>query len=61
MKDRLIAIAIILVIVTLIACQRATIVENSSHLAPVETEFCLTSGARTAEAVIPAWWDGVLR
>ena len=61
MRDKLIAVAIILVIVALIACQRATIVENSSRLASIETEFCLTSGARTAEAVIPAWWDGVLR
>ena len=61
MRDRLIAVAIILVIVALIACQRATIVENSTHLAPVATKFYHVAGSRTAEAAIPAWWDGVLR
>ena len=61
MKDRLIAIAIVLVIVALIACQRATIVENSSHLAPIATKTYHVAGSRTAEADISAWWDGVLR
>ena len=61
MRDRLIAIAIILVIVALIVCQRVAIVENSSHLATVATKTYHVAGSRTTEAVIPAYWDGVLR
>ena len=61
MRDKLVAVTIILVIVALIACQRAIIVENSSHLTPVATKTYHVAGSRTAEADIPDWWDGVLR